>query len=228
MQCIILAAGEGTRMGELTKNCPKPMLPVRGRAKLAYTIEGLPSEINEVILIVGYLQEQIRDFFGKEYQGRKIKYIEQKELNGTAGAVDLAKNIVRDRALILMGDDLYLKSDLEKLLKYPQAILVYKTNQAEQFGLVDIDKESNLTAVIERPHGQSKGLVNTGAYVLSPEYFQTPLVPISKIEFGLPQTLVSMYPQYKTKVVVTNKWLPIGSPENLKLAEAQIDKFMQN
>jgi bifunctional UDP-N-acetylglucosamine pyrophosphorylase/glucosamine-1-phosphate N-acetyltransferase len=227
MKVIILAAGLGTRMKDLTKDVPKPMLPIQGKPKLAYTLEILPEEITEVIFIVGYLQEQIREFFGEEYAGKKIKYIVQEKLNGTAGAVALAKDeIGSEKVLVMMGDDLYDRKDLEKILQYEQALLAYETDEAEQFGLVDTDKDGYLTGVVERPHNKTEGLVNTAAYVLSPEYFNTPLVAISETEFGLPQTLVKMYPEHKTKVVRTNKWLPIGSPEDLEIAQEKVKDFL--
>lgn len=117
MQCVILAAGRGVRMGELTDRVPKPMLTIQGKPKLAHTIEQLPQEVSEVILVIGYLGDQIRSFFGEEYDGRKIRYVEQPEFNGTGGAVDLVKNMVNGKFLVVMGDDLYLKRDLEKLLQ---------------------------------------------------------------------------------------------------------------
>ena len=228
MQCIILAAGLGTRMGELTKDCPKPMLKLQNKPKLAYSIERLPDEITRVVLIVGYLKEQIMDFFGNYYNGKEIVYIEQKKFNGTAGAVNLVYNLISgdDKVLVTMGDDLYDKIDLEKLLKEKQSLLAYKANQADQFGLVDVDSDNNLTAVVERPHGKSVGLVNTGAYVLSSEYFETPIVQISETEYGLPQTLVAMYPGNKTEVIVTDKWQSIGNPNDLKIAQKRIGEFM--
>lgn len=76
MHCVILVAGFGTRMGKLTENCPKPMLQINGRSKLAYSIEMLPDEITDVVIVVSYLKEQIIDFFGNEFNNRKIYYIE--------------------------------------------------------------------------------------------------------------------------------------------------------
>ena len=94
MKCIILAAGFGTRMGELTKKVPKPMLLIKNKPKLAWTIGMLPESIDEVILVVGYLKEKIIDYFGDFYGGKKIKYLEQKELNGSAGAIALAEKFI--------------------------------------------------------------------------------------------------------------------------------------
>ncbi len=226
MQVVILVAGRGERMGKLTENCPKPMLLIKNKPKLAWTLENLPKEITEIVLVVGYLGEQIKNFFGKEYAGRKIKYVEQKKLNGSAGAVRLAQSLIQGKFLVLMGDDLYLKSDLERMLKEDWAILVKEVQNAERFGLVSQDKNGYLTGVVERPHKQKEGLVNTGAYVLQPEFLQTKPVPISETEYGLPQTLVSMYPKCKTKLIKATKWQPVGSPEDLKLAEERIGEFI--
>ncbi|MEA3322787.1 MAG: sugar phosphate nucleotidyltransferase, partial [Patescibacteria group bacterium] len=143
MYCVILAAGFGNRMGNLTENCPKPMLKIKDRPKLAYSIEMLPDEIDDVVLVVGYLKNQIIEFFGSEFDGKKIHYVEQMDFNGTAGAVVLSKDIVKNNFLVIMGDDLYDKDDLEKLIKNEQSLLAYETDQAEQFGLVDIDANNN-------------------------------------------------------------------------------------
>ncbi len=226
MYCVILVAGLGTRMGALTKDCPKPMLKIKDKPKLAYSIEMLPDEITDVVLVVGYLKEQIIDYFGNNFDRKNIHFVEQKEFNGTAGAVSLVRDIVNDKTLVIMGDDLYCKKDLKKLMQYNQSLLAYETNQAERFGLVDVDKDNNLLNVIERPHDKIKGLVNTGAYVLSKEYFDVEMVQISQKEYGLPQTLVSMYPEVKTKVVTTKKWQSIGSPEDLEIAQIRIDEFI--
>ncbi len=226
MYCVILAAGLGTRMGKFTKDCPKPMLKIKNKPKLAYSIEMLPDEITDVVLVVGYLKEQIIDYFDNNFDGKNIHFVEQKEFNGTAGAVSLARDIVNDNILVIMGDDLYYKKDLEKLMQYNQSLLAYETNQAERFGLVDVDKNNNLLNVVERSHDKIKGLINTGAYVLSGEYFSVDMVQISQKEYGLPQTLVSMYPEVKTKVVTTKKWQSIGSPEDLEIAQTRINEFI--
>jgi bifunctional UDP-N-acetylglucosamine pyrophosphorylase/glucosamine-1-phosphate N-acetyltransferase len=226
MHCVILVAGFGTRMGDLTKDCPKPMLSINKRPKLAYSIDMLPKQINDVVLVVGYLSEQIEKYFGNKFGDKNIYYVKQKDFNGTAGAVSLAKDIVRDRCLVLMGDDLYYKKDLEKLLDYEQGLLAFETNEAQQFGLVDLDSEGYLKSVIERPHNKINGLINTGAYVLSKDYFDMPMIAISNTEYGLPQTLVSMYPKNKTKIIVAQKWQSIGTPEDLEIAQSRINEFI--
>ncbi len=219
MQCVILAAGRGTRMGELTNDIPKPMVSVLGEPLLAHKIRMLPENIDEVILIVGYKKDIIIGYFGDTWEGRNIRYVEQTVLNGTAGAIHLVKDIVRGKFLVTMGDDLYLLDDIEKIMRHPLALLGYRTQNAASFGIVTVDKDSNLIEVVERPHGFVEGLVNTGAYILNTDFFKYSPVAISETEYGLPQTLVVMSRDYPVKVEVTTQWLPVGNPGDVVLAE---------
>lgn len=226
MQCVILAAGRGVRMGRFTDTCPKPMLPINGKPKLVYSIEHLPREIDEVILIIGYLGEKIRKYFGDTFDNRRIRYVEQKELAGTGGAIHLVKDIVDDRFLVTMGDDLYLKSDLEKLMCYDLAILAKEVEDSSLFGVLESDDHGKLVAIHERPHNPEFHLVNTGAYMLSTIFFDYPLVAISEKEFGLPQTLVEMKDKQNIHVQKAQDWFPIGDPEALQKAQDEIKKFL--
>ena len=114
MQAIILAAGKGTRMGMLTKNIPKPMLKVAGKTLLEHKFDILPESIDEIIMVIGYLGEVIRDTYGNEYKGKKITYVLQDKMHGTGGAVWLCRDLIADKFLVLNGDDMYAKEDLEK------------------------------------------------------------------------------------------------------------------
>src|SRR5437016_4983418 len=109
MQAVILAAGHGTRMVELTQSVPKPMLTVAGKPLLEYKLDALPEKIDEVIIIVGYLGGVIQKHFGGLYDNKRILYVEQEKLDGTAGALWCAKDILHDRYLVMMGDDIYAK-----------------------------------------------------------------------------------------------------------------------
>lgn len=206
-------------MKNLTNDTPKPMLCVLGKPLLEHHISFLPKEIDEVIFIIGYLGDQIRSYFGNEWQGRKISYVEQKELNGTAGAIHLAKDMVRGKFLVTMGDDLYHPSDLEKLSRHPIALLGYHTTNAASFGIVTVDAKNRLLGVVERPHGFTEGLVNTGAYVLNADFFKYGPVKITETEYGLPQTLVVMSRDIPVTVEVTTRWQPVGNPDDIAFAE---------
>ena len=112
MQAVILAAGLGTRMRPLTDAVAKPLLKIGDRPLLEYTFDALPDEIDEVIVVIGYLGEQIRTYLGEEFRGRKIKYVVQEKLEGTAKALWEAKSLLRERFLVLMADDIFAKKNI--------------------------------------------------------------------------------------------------------------------
>ncbi len=226
MQAVIMAAGEGTRMRPLTYETPKPMLLIKGKPLLEWTISFLPGEVDEVIIIVNYLADQIKSYFGDEWKGRKIKYVVQKELNGTGGAVHACKDLIRDKFLVVNGDDLFFKKDLEKLSKEDLAAMAYRVEDPSRFGVFKMDAKGNLLDIIERPPTNENKLANIGAYVLNKKFFDYDLVPITEKEFGLPQTLAKMTDKYKVKVIPTTHWFPVGNPDDLARAQTEIEKFI--
>jgi UDP-N-acetylglucosamine diphosphorylase / glucose-1-phosphate thymidylyltransferase / UDP-N-acetylgalactosamine diphosphorylase / glucosamine-1-phosphate N-acetyltransferase / galactosamine-1-phosphate N-acetyltransferase len=226
MQAVILAAGMGTRMRPLTYDIPKAMLPIKGRPILEYTIEFLPKNISEIIIVVNYLGEHIKKHFGSEFKGKKIKYVMQEKLNGTGGAILSCKDLLSDKFLVVMGDDLYSHHDLELLSNENNAVLAFEVEDSSRFGVLKTDVNGNLMEIIERPHSGEIKLVNVGAYIIEKSFFNYPLVAISETEFGLPQTLSLMAKDQPVKVIKTNMWHPIGKPEDLEQAEKELDKFL--
>lgn len=225
MQAVILAAGQGTRMGALTAETPKPMLLLLGTPMLEWKLSMLPEAIDEVIVIVGYLGEQIEAYFGSEWQGRKISYVYQEDLNGTGGAVALTKDLLSGPALVMMGDDLYHPEDLSDLARETSAVLGFTVENAEEYGLLEKDTNGNLAKVTERPHNCATGIVNTGAYILNEAFFRYPLVPISETEYGLPQTLALLGQDTPVRVLSARAWQPVGKPEDISLGEAFLKKY---
>ena len=225
MQAVILAAGQGTRMGALTRETPKPMLRLLGTPMLEWKLAMLPEAIDEVIVIVGYLGEQIEAYFGNEWRGRKISYVYQKELNGTGGALTLTKDILSGPALVMMGDDLYHPEDLSDLTRETSAVLGLAVDDAEHYGLLEVDGAGHLAKITERPHGYRTGIVNTGAYLLHLHFFDYPLVPISETEYGLPQTLALMGQDTPVKVLSARAWQPVGKPDDIPLGETFLKQY---
>jgi len=227
MQCVILAAGRGVRMGDLTNDTPKPLLKINGKPILEYTLNNLPEEISEVIIVIGYKGDLIRAYISDEYKGRKIKYVVQDNLNGGAAALHCAKDLLEGKFLVLMGDDLYDKSDLEKLISdEPPAFLTKELDEPPgRLGVCKIDSDGYLLEIIEAgmPRDESIKLVNTAAYLLDKKFFNYPLVKKStkadEKEFGLPQTIATMAKDYKIKVEKAEFWHPIGYPEDILKAE---------
>jgi NDP-sugar pyrophosphorylase family protein len=178
-----------------------------------------------VIVTIGYLGEQITQYFGDEWQGKKMTYVEQTVLNGTGGSIHAVKVFLEENFLVTMGDDLYVQSDLEQLLALPYGILGLHTKEAERFGILEVNEKNELMGVTERPHGSTEGFINTGGYMLGKEFFGVPLVAITETEFGLPQTLATLSDKITIPVITCTAWQPVGSPEDIPKAEEFITKY---
>lgn len=219
MQAVILAAGRGTRMGKLTKNTPKPMLKFKGKNLLEWKIEMLPKEIDEVILVVGYKSDVIKKYFKDNFNGRKISYVEDLKLTGTAHALWCAKDMLKDKFIVMMGDDIYSKESIAKCAKTPLSICCKVVEINEPGGRVLI-KNNNLNGFITQEKNlklkKPSNLAFTGMYCLTKEIFKFKPVKLKTVdEWGLPQTLLKLTKKNRIRIVKTNEWKQISSPEDL-------------
>ena len=220
MQIVILAAGEGIRLRPLTENTPKPMLKIAGKPILEHNLLQLPEEVDEIILVVKYLKDQIENYFGNEFQGKKIAYVEQEENLGTAHALRVCKDFLKDGKFIsMMGDDLYSKKDISECIKHDLCVLAKETDGPKRFGVIEIKENGFLKDIADDFSGLESNFVNTGLFVLDKRFFDYEMVRVSSGEFGLPQTVSKMAKDYPIKVVKADFWFPISNLEDLKKAE---------
>jgi NDP-sugar pyrophosphorylase family protein len=225
MQIVILASGRGKRMGDLTKTVPKPMLKIKGKPILEHKLDILPREIKEVIFVIGYRGEHIMNYFKNFWNGRKITYVVQSNPNGTGAAVHLVKSFVGERFMVMMGDDLYQRKDIKKMLRHELAILGNEVENTSLFGIIKTDTRKNMADVIEKPKKSKDNLANTGLYMLNRKFFDYDLVRITSGEYGLPQTLASMAKDHRIKIEKATLWHPIGNASDLQKAEEIMHKF---
>ncbi len=230
MQAVILAAGRGTRMEELTGAVPKPMLDIQGKPLLEYKLDALPDEVDEVIIIVGYLGGVIQEHFGSRYNNKRILYIEQKDLNGTAGALWCARSILKDRFLVMMGDDIYAREDIEACIAGGSVwrLLVQEISEMHRAGSIELDTEARITAITEGDKRTEKGLASTNLFMLDTRLFSCSMVPKQpgSLEFGLPQTVVRAAKTLgiRFEPVFTDAWIQITSPKDLVKAAEMLKK----
>ncbi len=224
MQAVILAAGRGKRMGDLTEGVPKPLLEVAGKTLLEHKLDMLPYDVDEVVLIVGYMGGTIQKKFGGEYSGKHIYYVEQEKLDGTAGALWRAQSILRDEFLVLNGDDLYAKDDAVRCIAIKGWTMLVKETDDVRSGNVVIDDSGNVLDIQEGDIDGTRGLTNTGMFALDMRIFEYPMVPKAEgsEEFGLPQTILSASKAsgIPFSVVKATQWIQITSPEDIERAEA--------
>ena len=224
MQAVILAAGKGSRMGALTESTPKALLELFKQPLLQYELDTLPDYVDEVVIIVGYLGHLIQQRFGGEYKGKRLLYVEQDVLDGTAGALWRARDILKDRFIVMMADDLYGKEDIERCVaKAGWVELIQERDAIHAKGKVELDKHGNIARIIEGNHGETRGLLGTNLFVLDTRVFDCPLIAKTEgsKEFGLPQTVIAGAKQLGIpfQPMIGTSWLEITSPEDLKKAE---------
>ena len=201
MQCVILAAGKGTRLRPLTDNTPKPLVKVAGKALLDHIVESLPSSVDELIIVTGYLGEQIREHCGEVFFGRKVTYIEQVEQKGTADALWLCKDLLKGRFLFMFADDLHGAGDIARATSYTRSMLTLTTDTPEKFGIV-----------VRHPDG-------TLAEMIDNIFKYDPLMGELNGEYYLTGVIREYARDYPIAVVEQSLWIPIGYPEDIKKAE---------
>ncbi len=219
MKCVILAAGKGKRMGDLSIATPKPMLVYKGKNLLEHKFDALPDEITDIVLVIGYLGDKIKGYFGNSWNGRNVHYIEQKEALGTAHSLLEAKQLLTEEFLVLMGDDIYSKEDLEKLVSEKDwAILVNKSEERRSGGKIIVDENNCLKEIVEdKENIIPSNLTYTGACVLCPEIFNYEMARLNgSNEFGLPQTFSKAVGDRPIKIHYSTFWKQITSPEDLE------------
>lgn len=220
MQAVILAAGKGTRLRPLTDKVPKPLVEVCGKSLMARTMDSLPGSVDELVIVIGYLGEQIRAFCGDEWRGKPIHYVEQADLNGTGSAVHLARHLLRGRFLVVNGDDVYAAADLEKLAGYDRAMLIRSTTGSVP-ATVEVDESDALKDIRPATGSDRVKLQNCGSYMLDESFFDVPLVEIpvrDSVEYSLPHTIAQLAKVKRVDVVKATMWLPVGTPEELQAA----------
>lgn len=223
MQAVILAAGEGKRLWPLTDSCPKPMVCVGGKPILEYTLSILPDQINEVILVVGYKQEKIRDYFENDCHGKKLIYVVQPEAHGTGDALVRARPFLNGEPfLLLYADDMYHPSDLASLAasEHP-AVLVKEHAQPERFGVCHVSDDGFLLELSEKPEEPKSNLVNVGPNLLHHDIFDFDVgAPIlSNGESNVPAHFTALAAKRPVRVIRARFWHAIGYPEDLVEAE---------
>jgi len=220
MQCVILAAGKGTRLRPLTDTIPKPLVKVLGKPLLDHIVEALPSSVDELIIVTGYLGEQIRVYCGKKFHGRKVTYVQQEEQKGTAHALWLCKDLLKGRFLFMFADDLHGPNDIARATSYTRSMLTLTTNTPEKFGIVVRHPDGTLAEMIEKPVHAPSNLASTGVMVLDDNIFKyDPYAVETKGEYYLTDVLRQYAQDYPIAVVEQQLWIPIGYPEDIEKAE---------
>lgn len=230
---MILAGGMSTRLYPLTKQVPKPLVPVAGEPNSAHIMRYLRSfGIEEVAINVHYLAEKIVEAFGDGSRyGVKLTYLHEETLMGSAGAVKAMEAFLGDDTFVVIGCDEITDMRLDALVAFHKkreaiaSIGLVHADDVSQYGVVIVDEAGRIVDFQEKPFkGQERShLVNTGVYVFEPSIFAR--IPAAAFyDFGknvFPALQREAAPFYGLQMKGAY-WRDIGTPSEYRLATTDV------
>lgn len=187
MQAIILAAGMGKRLGELTQHNTKCMVKVNGVSLIDRALTQLSRlKLNRVVIVIGYQGDNLRDYLGTEYKGLKIEYIENPIYDKTNNIYSLSlakKELQEDDTLLIESDLIFEDSLLDKLVNnpYPNLALVDKYETWMDGTMVKLDDDYNIVNFVPKKafkYDEVNSYYKTvNIYKFSKDFLRTQYVP---------------------------------------------------
>ena len=167
MKVIVPLAGKGTRLLPLTKHVPKPLVKVAGRPVMDYVMDTVSGfDLDELIVITGHLKDTVEKYIVKHYDV-PARFVEQKTLDGTAGAINLARPFVDGPVMIIFVDTLF-DADLS-IIRTADADGILWAKEVEdyqRFGVIVPDARGYMTRIVEKPDTPISKLANIGLYYI--------------------------------------------------------------
>jgi mannose-1-phosphate guanylyltransferase len=221
MQAVILVGGEGTRLRPLTSTVPKPVVPLVDRPFISFMLEWLCKHgVDDVIMSCGFLATSVRNVLGDgSGLGIRLRFVEEPDPRGTAGALKFASSMLDERFLMLNGDVL---TDIDLTAQIAQhertgakgTLALVPVADPSAYGLVQLHEDHSVREFLEKPSADAivdTNLISAGAYVLEREILE--LVP--------PDRNVSIEREVWPQLVGNglygfpseSYWLDIGTPE---------------
>jgi len=227
-KAVLLAAGRGTRMRELTADLPKPMIKVRGKPILLHIVEGLQTAgIKNFLIIVGYHGDTVRNYFGDgTCFGLRINYATQVVQDGTGRVVDLAREFVGESSFVLSyGDILVAPQNYQRLVDLADdaeaVISVKRGEDVSKGGAVFLNERMELVDLREKvePSEGSSPWYNAGLYAFRPGIFEftTKLQPSPRGEYELTDAVRDLAHSGKKvkSLEIAGEWADVRDPEIL-------------
>src|SRR6184192_1662248 len=163
MKVIVPLAGKGTRLLPLTKRVPKPLVRVAGRPVMDYVMDAVKGlDVDELIVITGHLKDVVERYIVERYDV-KATFVEQRTLDGTAGAINLARPYVDSPVLIIFVDTVF-EADLSLINRVDAdgIIWVKEVEDYQRFGVIVTDAGGYMTRIVEKPSTPVSRLANIG------------------------------------------------------------------
>ncbi|GAB7010780.1 UTP--glucose-1-phosphate uridylyltransferase AglF [Halorubrum trueperi] len=231
MKAVVLAAGEGTRLRPLTEDKPKGMVEINGKPILTHCFEQLAElGADELVVVVGYLKQNVIEHYGDEFEGIPITYAHQREQNGLAHALLTVEEHIDDDFMLMLGDNIF-EANLEDVVRRQQedradaAFLVEEVDweEASRYGVCDTNQYGEVTDVVEKPEDPPSNLVMTGFYTFSPAIFHAChlVQPSNRGEYEISEAIDLLIQSGRTiDAIGIDGWrVDVGYPEDQEKAE---------
>ncbi|MHB0999385.1 MAG: nucleotidyltransferase family protein [Armatimonadota bacterium] len=220
MKAMILAAGVGSRLDPLTRNLPKPLVPIVNKPVMAHIIELLvQNDFTDIMVNLHYHGDQIEEYFGDGSKwGINIQYSMEDRLWGDAGSVKKCEDFFDSTFLVVGGDDL-ADIDLRRLMKQHKenkalcTISLSLVDDPAEYGIVLINEKGKITRFLEKPKGEVifSNMANTGVYVFEPDIFE--MIP-KGVVYGFGKNVFPQLLEQKRRFygnLTSSYWRDVGS-----------------
>ncbi|MDO9324094.1 MAG: sugar phosphate nucleotidyltransferase [Methanoregula sp.] len=230
MECVVLAAGEGKRMRPLTGKRPKVMLPLANRPMMEHLVlAARDAGITDFIFVVGYGEREIRKYFGDGSDwGIHINYAPQRHQHGTADAVQSARDFITGPFLVMNGDMIIKRADIEGLCRQNAPCMsTSTTDHPGDFGVVMVENGC-VTSLEEKSPNPRSNTINAGAYLFPVEIFDhlDQVKTSMRGELELTDALMGFIAEKKLHAYPLSCWMDVGYPWDMLEANTKLMKSM--
>ena len=204
---------------------PKSLLKIAGKPIIEHALSCLKG-IEEVVVISGHKGSEVQEFLESQSLP-KISVVEQKDQLGTFHALLQAKPLLKDRFLVMNGDDLYSSEDVRACMAHPASILASPVADPKKFGILETENKL-LKRILEKPANPPSSLANTGMFVLDQEVFDSVPEKTERGELELTDAVSTLAQKKKITVVEASGWHPIGYPWHMLEANEMLLKSLES
>lgn len=219
---VIMAGGKGRRLMPLTRDMPKPMVPVAGKPMLEWILLRLTHHgFRRFSFAVNYLGHMIEDYFGDGAAfGCSIEYVREQEFLGTAGALSLLQH-QEEHPLLVMNGDILTSIDFRDLILHHAtddyaATVCARAHRVEiPYGVIRM-KDGCLASITEKP--VLENLISAGIYMLSPRILRR--IPLGQL-LDMPDLLLAAAHDHEKVGIflLDDEWLDVGRHDDLERAK---------
>jgi dTDP-glucose pyrophosphorylase/predicted transcriptional regulator len=221
---VIMCGGLGKRLGDLTSNCPKPLLNIGSKPILETIVDKfVKAGCERIYLSVNYKSQMIKEYFGNgEKWGIEISYLEEDKKLGTAGGLSLIEEEI-EKSIVVMNGDILTNIDFQNFITYHEeresmmSMCVKEYDFQVPYGVVKLNEDSDIEDIVEKP--VHNFFVSAGVYLINPSVLK--FIEKDK-RLDMPE-LYRMVREDDGKVSafpIREYWLDIGKLDDFKKAQS--------